>query len=118
MLTESTTDVLDVVDASTAARPAFLASTGITTAQLGLGLPGIASIYTGYLDVAYYGDPANPLTSFWVSSSLAPPNVQNPTPIARVPNKRIPLLATLPNASSGQTKPAAGWPVVIFQHGI
>jgi hypothetical protein len=115
MLTQSTTDVLDAVDATTAARPAFLASAGITTGQLGLGLPGIASIYTGYLDVAYYGDPANPLTSFWVSSALAPPNVQNPTPIARVPNKRIPLLATLPN---NQPQPAAGWPVVIFVHGI
>jgi hypothetical protein len=115
MLTQSTTDVLDVVDATTGARPAVLASAGITTAQLGLGLPGIASIYTGYLDIAYYGDPANPLTSFWVSSSQAPPNVQNPTPIARVPNRRIPLLATLPN---NQPRPAAGWPVVIFQHGV
>jgi len=25
---------------------------------------------------------------------------------------------TLPNANSGKTKPAAGWPVVIYQHGI
>jgi hypothetical protein len=115
MLTQSIPDVLDVVDATTAARPALLASAGITTAQLGLGLPGLASIYTGWLDVAYYGDPANPLTSFWVSSALAPPNVQNPSPIARVPNRRIPLLATLPN---NQTQPANGWPVVIFQHGI
>jgi len=115
MLTQSTTDVLDVIDATTAARPSFLASAGITTAQLGPGFPGIASIYTGYLDIAYYGDPANPLTSFWVSSSLAPPNVQNPTPIPRVPNKRIPLLATLPN---NQPQPAAGWPVVIFVHGV
>jgi len=118
MLTQSTTDVLDAVDVTTGARPAVLASAGITTAQLGLGLPGIASIYTGYLDVPYYGDPANPLTSFWINSQLAPPNFQNPAPVARVPNKRIPLLATLPNAGSGQTKPAAGWPVVIFQHGI
>jgi len=118
MLTQSTTDVLDAIDVTTAPRPAVLASAGITTAQLGLGLPGIASIYTGYLDVAYYGDPANPLTSFWINSQLAPPNFQNPAPVARVPNKRIPLLATLPNAGSGQTKPAAGWPVVIFQHGI
>ncbi len=30
----------------------------------------------------------------------------------------IPLLLTIPNAASGQTMPANGWPVVIFQHGI
>jgi hypothetical protein len=118
MQTQSISEVLEAVDASTGARPYFLASAGITTAQLGLGLPGIASIYTGYLDVAYYGDPANPLSSFWVSSALAPPNAQNPLPVVRVPNLRIPLLATLPNAQSGQAEPASGWPVVIFQHGI
>ncbi|MDR3418573.1 MAG: hypothetical protein P4L83_20575 [Nevskia sp.] len=30
----------------------------------------------------------------------------------------VPVLVTVPNANSGQTKPAGGWPVVIFQHGI
>ncbi len=117
MQTQSIGNVLDAVAAATTPRPAALVAAG-TTAQLGAGLPGIASIYTGYLEVPYYGDPANPLTSFWVNSQLAPPNEQNPTPVARVPGKRIPLLATLPNAGSGHTQPAAGWPVVIFQHGI
>jgi hypothetical protein len=116
--TQSISNVLDVVTAAATPRPAALVSAGITTAQLGLGLPGIASIYTGFIEVPYYGDPANPLTSFWVSSSQQPPNVQNPTPIVRVPNRRIPLLATLPNAQSGQAQPPGGWPVVIFQHGI
>lgn len=32
--------------------------------------------------------------------------------------QKIPVLVTVPNSSSGQTQPAAGWPVVIFQHGI
>ncbi len=32
--------------------------------------------------------------------------------------QKAPLLVTVPNASSGQTMPASGWPVVIFQHGI
>jgi pimeloyl-ACP methyl ester carboxylesterase len=114
MLTQSTNDVLDAVDATTAAREAVLAPAG-TTAQLGLGVPSFANIYVGYLDIAYYGDPANPLTSFWVNSSLVPPNVQNPTPFARVAHRRIPLLVTLPN---NQPRPPAGWPVVIFQHGI
>jgi pimeloyl-ACP methyl ester carboxylesterase len=118
MQTQSITNVLDVVDTSTGNRPFALVPTGTTTAQLGLGLPGLASIYTGYLDVAYYGDPAAPLTSFWVNNQLVPPNVTNPTPIVRVPNQRIPMLATLPNATSGQVKPLNGWPVVIFQHGI
>ena len=30
----------------------------------------------------------------------------------------VPVIVTVPNAKSGQTKPAGGWPVVIFQHGI
>src|SRR3546814_11997302 len=30
----------------------------------------------------------------------------------------IPVLVTIPNANSGKTMPADGWPVVIFQHGI
>jgi dienelactone hydrolase len=118
MQTQSIGNVLDVVVSAATGRPAQLAATGITTAHLGLGLPGLASIYTGYIDVPYYGDPANPLTSFWVSSALAPPNVTNPTPIVRVPNQRIPLLATLPSPASGLTQPANGWPVVIFQHGV
>jgi hypothetical protein len=118
MQTQSVGDVLDTIAASALPRTMSLVATGLTTAQLGVGLPGFASIYAGFLDVAYYGDPANPLTSFWVSSQLQPPNAQNPVPIARVPNRRIPLLATLPNATSQQSQPPAGWPVVIFQHGI
>ncbi len=119
MQTQSIDNVLTAVDATTGPRPAALFAAGITTAQPPLGLRGFADIYTGFMEVAYYGDPAAPLTSFWITSALAPPNAQNPTPVARVPNRRIPVLATLPNAASGQTpQPASGWPVVIFQHGI
>jgi pimeloyl-ACP methyl ester carboxylesterase len=114
MLTQSIDNVLVSVNATTATRPAALVAAG-TTAQLGLGVPSFANIYVGYLDIAYYGDPANPLTSFWVNSQLVPPTAQNPAPFARVPNKRIPLLLTVPN---NQPRPASGWPVVIFQHGI
>ena len=52
MQTQSISNVLDVIDATATARPAALVSAGITTAQLGLGLPGIASIYTGFIEVA------------------------------------------------------------------
>ncbi|MDB5987360.1 MAG: hypothetical protein JWR16_2413 [Nevskia sp.] len=40
-----------------------------------------------------------------------------PVPVAQSTEK-IPLIVTVPNADSGRTKPASGWPVVIFQHGI
>jgi pimeloyl-ACP methyl ester carboxylesterase len=118
MLTESIGNVLNTIEASATPRPAVIAPMGITTAQLGLGLPGLADIYVGYIEIPYYGDPANPLTSIWVNSDLVPPNQANPMPIPRVANLRIPLLATLPNAASGKTEPVGGWPVVIFQHGI
>jgi pimeloyl-ACP methyl ester carboxylesterase len=118
MQTQSIGDVLEVIEQTATARTALLAPAGITTADLGLGLPGIADIYMGYIQVPYFGDPANPLDSFWINASLMPPNVADPAAVPRVAEQRIPLLATLPNAASGQTEPANGWPVAIFQHGI
>jgi dienelactone hydrolase len=112
MRTQSIINVLDVIDTTTGVRPFVLAPMNITTAQLGLA--GFANIYAGYLDVAYYGDPAAPLTSFWVNNQFVPPNANNPAPLVRA-NRRIPVLATLPNMG---VKPPGGWPVVIFQHGI
>jgi pimeloyl-ACP methyl ester carboxylesterase len=76
--------------------------------------------------------PATVLTSFWqarpgayiaavASLGLDPTSTNltayNPIPVRRSV-QRIPILMTVPNAASGQTKPATGWPVVIFQHGI
>jgi len=40
-----------------------------------------------------------------------------PIPVERSV-ETVPMLVTVPNANSGQTKPDTGWPVVIFQHGI
>lgn len=40
-----------------------------------------------------------------------------PVPVVRS-TQRIPMLVTVPNANSGKTRPANGWPVVIYQHGI
>ena len=40
-----------------------------------------------------------------------------PLPLKKT-DETLPLLVTVPNAASGQTKPSTGWPVVIFQHGI
>ena len=100
--------------------------------------PGIADLYVGVVDLPYYlgvpseTNPTAPLTAFWEAApgAYVPPfnglglnptstnvTVANPFPVKNADIK-APMLVTVPNASSGQVKPAAGWPVVIFQHGI
>lgn len=82
------------------------------------------------------GNPDNPLNSFWRAdpavrgdgsapvgapcAALQPSESTTacfPQPLARAA-QRVPVLATIPNANSGRSAPEAGWPVVIFQHGI
>lgn len=118
--TQSTSDVLDYLNQATVSRGSGLASMGITTANLGLGLPGLASLYTGYLEIFYYGNPtpANLLTSVWVNSALVPPTRTNAAPLPQGGLRRIPVLASVPGPLSGRTKPASGWPIVVIQHGV
>lgn len=79
----------------------------------------LADIYVGTLDVPYYltaassvNDPT-PLASVWKGTGgaditpLAPDAEPNST-------QTIPLMASIPKG----TMPGAGWPVVIYQHGI
>jgi pimeloyl-ACP methyl ester carboxylesterase len=40
-----------------------------------------------------------------------------PVPVKKS-NEIVPMIVAVPNAASGRTMPANGWPVVIFQHGI
>jgi pimeloyl-ACP methyl ester carboxylesterase len=98
----------------------------------------IADIIIGVIPVKYYlNAPTSvnsplPLTGSWQAAAgayTAPFNAlgldptsthltyANPVPVVKS-TQTIPVLATVPNAASGRTKPAAGWPVVIFQHGI
>ncbi len=100
--------------------------------------PGIADIYMGVVEVPYFlglpseQDPSAPLTEFWEAApgNYVPPfdeagfdpestnvTVANPMPV-ETGRPMIPMLITVPNEQSGQTRPSAGWPVVIFQHGI
>ena len=100
--------------------------------------PGIADIYVGVVELPYFlpvpsaENPTAPLTGFWQAApgAYVPPfdglgldptstnvTVANPFPVERA-RQMAPMLITVPNASSGQVRPAAGWPVVIFQHGI
>lgn len=106
---------------------------------------GIADVYAGTITLPYYlptpaqasaSNPAPPLTGQWqsaapftllpgVTCSATPTPAQctrfvtryNPVP-GKVTDVTVPVLATLPNATSGRTKPAGGWPVVIFVHGL
>jgi len=134
--TQSITPVLSMTRSITTASTATLAPSGLTTAAA--GLPPIADIIVGVMPVKYYLDaptaqnPTGPLTGNWQAAAgayTAPFNAlgldptstnltyANPIPVAKS-TQVIPVLATVPNAASGRTKPAAGWPVVIFQHGI
>jgi pimeloyl-ACP methyl ester carboxylesterase len=99
---------------------------------------GIANIHMGVITIPYYLDPAteeNPaaqLSSFWQAEpgAYAPPfdqipldptsthiTIANPMPVKKS-DQTVPILVTVPNAFSGQSKPDSGWPVVIYGHGI
>lgn len=136
MTTQSITPVLQAVRSRTQPGSGQLFPTGLTTAAV--GQPPIADIFVGFLTLPYYlsaptaQNPTAPLTSFWRAApgGYVPPFNQagldptstnitafNPFPVA-TGNVMVPLIMTVPNAASGRTKPASGWPIAIFQHGI
>jgi pimeloyl-ACP methyl ester carboxylesterase len=80
-------------------------------------MPGFSDIYAGALAIPYYLSKDKPLDSYWQTASGGAVTRYNPLPATTAP-LQIPVLMTVPNAKSGQSKPANGWPVVIFQHGI
>ncbi len=136
MTTQSITPVLSAVYAQSGPGASVLAPTGLTT--LVAGGAGIADIYVGIQSSPYYleapsaSNPTAPLNGFWKAApgayvapfdafGLDPTSTNltfaNPFPVA-TGVQTYPVIMTLPNANSGQTKPASGWPIVIFQHGI
>ena len=83
---------------------------------------GSGDIYLGTVDLKQYLG-ANPTEGYWrledgqaltrFTRDMRPgegPNVER--------TETAPVLVVLPNSQSGHTMPAAGWPVVIFQHTI
>lgn len=124
--TQSTRDSSNIA-AGLAVPTAIVAQfTGLNLFNLNPGLPPIANVYVGTLAIPYYHNPAAPLTGSWRGAPFtAVPGAAttthlsrfNPVPVVQT-NPNIPLFVTVPNALSGQAKPAAGWPVVIFQHGL
>ncbi|MDT8437680.1 MAG: hypothetical protein RQ729_01570 [Wenzhouxiangellaceae bacterium] len=138
--TQAITPVLNVVRSILSPTSSLLAPTGLTTADVlppGAS-PGIADLFIGVTELPYFlgvpsaENPAAPVNEFWQASpgNYVPPfdglgldptstnvTVANPIPVEK-DRQTVPILVTVPNAFSGQVRPAAGWPVVIFQHGI
>lgn len=136
--TQSIDDSVKILAATVPAQAIGVQATGLTTKQANAAFAGKANIYVGTAVVPYYSKkPANAndasiLTSFWVAAGPPPAPLDqtsrfitrfNPVPVAQGGNTSIPLLVTVPNATAnaangGCTKPTAGWPVVIVQHGL
>ena len=116
--TQSISTVLEDLASNTNAGTIIAAPSGFTTKDANPAFMGIADIYIGTLDIPYYlsppsaQNPAAPITEFWQES-----NGLNSTPV-QTSTLTIPLILTVPNASSGKTMPADGWPITIYQHGI
>ncbi|MDT8408343.1 MAG: Ig-like domain-containing protein [Wenzhouxiangellaceae bacterium] len=137
---QSITPVLSIVRSTLSNTGSTLAPTGLTTADVlpPDASPGIANLFIGVTELPYFlgvpsaANPTAPLNQFWQASpgNYIPPfdglgldptstnvTVANPLPVER-DRQTVPILVTVPNQFSGQVKPASGWPVVIFQHGI
>ena len=112
--TQSVGDVLEAVRAATAPRGIAMGYAG-TTADA--GALGLADVYVGQLAIPSYLDPADPLGSWWKGPNGSALTQFNPMPV-EVALLNIPVLMTVPNDSSGQSRPPGGWPVVIYQPGI
>ncbi len=116
-MTQSTDDAFAALGQNLRPLGMVIRPTGATTAAVGLGLPGFSDIYAGALALPYYLSKENPLGGYWQTAGNGQVTRYNPRPVATA-TLQIPVLMTVPNASSGRSKPANGWPVVIFQHGI
>jgi hypothetical protein len=138
MTTQSITPVMQAVEsrAEHADTPSLtVVNTGADLSVFNAALPPIANVYVGtlnndpyYLSAPSSADPTAPLHSVWQAAAggYVPPfnavgldprstNVTfaNPLPVA-TSVQRLPVVMTVPKG----TAPSAGWPVVIFQHGI
>jgi hypothetical protein len=134
--TQSVDDSFDAIVKLVPATTIAVQATGLTTKQANPAFEGKANIYVGTTTLPYYlTKPSSTtdrvvLTNFW--RAAGPPPVPgfdqtsrnvtrfNPMP-AKTTDVTIPVLVTVPNATAaggGCSKPTAGWPVVIFQHGL
>lgn len=125
--TQATRDTLNIAAALAQPTPIVAQATGLTLAALNPALPPVADVYVGTLTIPYYHSATAPLTGSWRGNPFtlvpgAPTTTHltrfNPVPVVQS-TLTIPLFLTVPNALAGHpAKPANGWPVVIFQHGL
>jgi dienelactone hydrolase len=125
--TQSVEDTFNAVGALVPAQAIGVVPTGLSTAAVGLF--GKANIYAGTTQLPYYlTAPTGPadaaaavLSSYWHGPQGSFITRFNPMPVA-TSTQTVPLLVTVPNATAnggaGCTKPPAGYPVAIVQHGI
>ncbi|HET9865199.1 MAG TPA: hypothetical protein VFP37_17290, partial [Steroidobacteraceae bacterium] len=119
-----------------------VAPTAIPLNMINDALPAAASARAGTVTVPYYSyiptpqapggisTDSNVLRTAWRAAAAPPAPLTDPgdernlTRFNPIPEKRadkaIPLLVIMPNDDAGPAgvKPAAGWPVLIFEHGI
>ena len=131
--TQSISPVTAITHSTVQPAGTTIVPSGLNTSAIGGA--GIADIHVGVITMPYYGgvpsqaNPTAPLTEFWRAAPGAyiPPfdgfgldptstaiTVANPLPVM-TDMQTVPVLVTVPNI---MPKPAAGWPVVIFQHGV
>ncbi len=127
--TQSTTDTLAFVNTNLAANTiATIAPAGTNKSLLdptsaNAAIVNVATIYGGFMAVPYYGSRANVLTGRWQTAGGTPVtrySIGGGFGPAASETINVPILISIPNAGSpsGGVKPGAGWPVVVFSHGI
>lgn len=122
--TQSVDDVLAATTAAATAQATLIVPTGLTTSVVSPQMGG-SDIYVGSTTLPYYltppanaNDSASVLTKNWTGAGGSNLTMFNPSPV-KVADVTVPLLVTIPNAAACPTgKPANGWPVVVFQHGV
>jgi len=117
-MTQSVDDAFMALDKTLKPLGMAVKATGATTAAVpSFNLPGFSDIYAGALAIPYYLSKDKPTSGYWQTANGGAVTRYNPLPAATAP-LQIPVLMTVPNTKSGHSKPANGWPVVVFQHGI
>jgi pimeloyl-ACP methyl ester carboxylesterase len=129
--TQSTLDVLADVNTDAVAGTALAVSIDRTNKELldptnaNAAVLNRADVYAGFISVPYMVSRTNPLGGRWQTATGG--EVTRYTALAGAgpavtETLNVPMLVAIPNGGtkggSVAAKPVAGWPVVIFQHGI